>query len=93
MAADGESLKPVDPVDWYDANAAEAVALYESVPAAEVHGWMLDVLPKRAGLVLEVGAGSGRDAGWLASLGHQVVAVEPSNRMRAFAQRQDPDLV
>jgi hypothetical protein len=47
MAADEESLKPVDPVDWYDANAAEVVSLYESVPAAEVHGWMLDVLPKR----------------------------------------------
>jgi hypothetical protein len=31
-------------------------------PAAKVHGWLLDVLPKNAGLVLKVGAGSGRDA-------------------------------
>jgi hypothetical protein len=38
MAADEESLKPVDPIDWYDANADEPVALYESVLAAEVHG-------------------------------------------------------
>jgi SAM-dependent methyltransferase len=91
MAADEESLKPVDPIDWYDANADEAVALYESVPAVEVHGWLLDVLPKNSGLILEVGAGSGRDAGWLASLGHQIVAVEPSDRMRAFAQRLHAD--
>ena len=33
-----------------------------------------------------MGAGSGRDAAWLASLGHEVIAVEPSDQMRARAQ-------
>jgi SAM-dependent methyltransferase len=92
MAADEHSLKTVDPIEWYDANADETVALYESFSAAEVHAWLLDVLPKRAGLVLEVGAGSGRDAAWLASQGHQVVAVDPSDRMRAHAQRLHGDV-
>ena len=38
--------------------------------------------PARPTLVLDVGAGSSRDAEWLASLGHQVVAVEPPDQMQ-----------
>jgi SAM-dependent methyltransferase len=37
--------------------------------------------------VLDVGAGSGRDAAWLASLGFEVVAVEPSAAMVQEARR------
>jgi SAM-dependent methyltransferase len=87
MAADGELLKPIDPIDWYDANADETVLQYEGLPAAEAHAWLIDCLPARPALVLDVGAGSGRDAEWLASLGHQVVAVEPSDQMRARARQ------
>ena len=42
--------------------------------------------------MLDVGAGSGRDAAWLASLGHEVVAVDPSPAMRAQARLRHPDL-
>jgi FkbM family methyltransferase len=37
--------------------------------------------------VLDIGAGSGRDAAWLASLGYEVIAVEPSAAMVREAQR------
>lgn len=41
--------------------------------------------------MLDVGAGSGRDAAWLAGLGHQVLAVEPSATFRAEGARLHPD--
>ncbi|MBP2316814.1 class I SAM-dependent methyltransferase [Azospirillum soli] len=82
---------PPDAVAAYDHRAADLAAQYESVAAEDVHGPVLDLLPATPGAVLDVGAGSGRDAAWLARLGHQVVAVEPSAGMRAEAQRRHAD--
>ena len=48
-------------------------------------------MPAAPALVLDVGAGSGRDAAWLTRLGHDVVAVEPSPAMRAEAERRHAD--
>ena len=76
---------------WYETHAAEAAARYESVAAEQINGWLLDLLPKRPACVLDVGAGSGRDAAWIASLGHQVIAVEPSAAMRVQARRWHPE--
>ncbi|MCG5549622.1 class I SAM-dependent methyltransferase, partial [Halorhodospira halochloris] len=42
-------------------------------------------------LVLDIGAGSGRDAAWLAVQGHDVVAVEPAAELRQEAQRRHRD--
>ncbi|MGY0714692.1 methyltransferase domain-containing protein [Azospirillum argentinense] len=80
-----------DAVAAYDRRAGELFAQYESVAAEDVHSAVLDLLPSAPGAVLDVGAGSGRDAAWLARLGHQVVAVEPSAGMRAEAQRRHGD--
>ena len=80
----------VGPIAWYDANAEAVVARYEAVASEAVHGWMLDLLPQSSASVLDIGAGSGRDAAWLAANGHDVVAVEPSASMRiAAASRHD----
>lgn len=72
-----------DPVAWYDANAEAAVAQYEGLTSDTVHGWLRDLLPKTSATVLDIGAGSGRDAAWLSAKGYDVVAVEPSASMRA----------
>lgn len=77
--------------DYYDCNATSLSATYESLDASRLHAWLLDSLPARPGCVLDVGAGSGRDAAWLASLGHDVVAVEPSGGMVREAQRRHVD--
>ena len=69
----------------------EAAARYESVDAARVNGWLRDFLPSAPAAVLDVGAGSGRDAAWLASLGHDVVAVEPDRFMREEVRRWHPE--
>ncbi|MEV7503309.1 class I SAM-dependent methyltransferase [Streptomyces sp. NPDC093018] len=68
--------------------AAEALARqYESVSFAEVHREVLHLFPARPGSVLDVGAGSGRDAAALAARGHRVVAAEPTARLRALGRR------
>jgi SAM-dependent methyltransferase len=61
------------------------------VDPSKLNHWLLDLIPQTPGTVLDVGAGSGRDAAWFALQGHDVVAVEPSNSMRAEAQRLHVD--
>ena len=79
-----------DAVCWYDQNISVVSPRYESVAAETVHRWLVDLLPNAPALVLDVGAGTGRDAAWLASRGLEVIAVEPSGAMRAEAQRLHP---
>lgn len=46
------------------------------------------LLPSRRAAILEIGAGNGQDAAWLAAQGHSVVAVESSPALLAQAQRR-----
>lgn len=69
----------------------EAAARYESVDASRVNNWLREFLPSKPAAVLDVGAGSGRDATWLASKGHDVVAVEPDRVMREEIDRWHPE--
>ena len=78
-------------IAWYDDNAEMAVARYEEAPFEAVHGWLIDLLPPRPALILDVGAGGGRDAAWLDARGYEVVAVEPSASMRSLATRLHPE--
>src|SRR4051794_31043688 len=80
-----------DPMSWYDTNAKAVSQHYEKVAAESVHGWLIDLLPSRPATVLDVGAGSGRDAAWLCDLGYEVVAVEPSSEMRSVGQGYHAD--
>lgn len=80
-----------DAIAWYDAHADTLADQYESVPCESIHHWLREFLPRKPGTILDVGAGSGRDAAWLASLGYDVVAVEPSPRMRSAAQARHAD--
>jgi SAM-dependent methyltransferase len=77
----------LDSVAWYDAHAGTQAAAYEAIDPARRHGWLTGLLPTAPALVLDVGAGSGRDAAWFSRLGHDVVAVEPSAALRAEAAR------
>lgn len=79
-----------DPIAWYERHAAQLVSSYEALPPGRLHGWLDGLLPTAPALVLDVGAGSGRDAAWLAGLGHDIVAVEPAAAMRAEAARLHP---
>ena len=75
-------------ISWYDKNAAEVAGSYEVAKTEKVHEWFFDHLPNRQLMILDVGAGSGRDAAYFSSLGHDVVAVEPSEGMRTEAMKK-----
>lgn len=86
-AADGERVSQLRGVAGY-ARAADALAVqYEEVTFCEVHRDVLGLVPTRPARILDVGAGTGRDAAALAALGHSVVAVEPTAELRVHGQR------
>ena len=74
-----------------DLEAWDAAARYETIEAQRVNGWLTDLLPNGKACILDVGAGSGRDAAWLATLGHDVVAIEPDAALREENERRHPD--
>ena len=72
----------------YNTQAEILADQYESIGFATVHGDVLYLMPARPSRVLDVGAGSGRDAAALAARGHTVVAVEPAAELRREGQRR-----
>lgn len=76
---------------YYSQHADELLYRYESVAFEIVHADLIPNLPKRPGAALDVGAGSGRDAAWLAARGWTVVAVEPSKQLREGSRRLHPE--
>ncbi|MFE9401088.1 class I SAM-dependent methyltransferase [Streptomyces sp. NPDC006530] len=74
------------------AETADALAVqYEEVTFDEVHRDVLHLVPAEPGRILDVGAGTGRDATALAARGHSVVAVEPTAELRAHGRRIHAD--
>lgn len=76
----------------YAAAASKLFARYESFGFEHAHAAVLHLIPTAPGRVLDIGAGAGRDAAYLAAKGHRVVAVEPTGalRMRAAALHKSP---
>lgn len=77
-------------IPHYDQHAQQLVTQYESLTFEEVHPSLLDGLPAPGAAILDIGAGSGRDAAWFAAQGYDVVAVEPSEAMRTLARQRHP---
>lgn len=69
-------------IEAYAADAAGSVARAEAISSAELYTPVADLLPTAAADVLDVGAGTGRDAAWFANQGHRVLAVEPVDAFR-----------
>ncbi|MEW6451314.1 MAG: class I SAM-dependent methyltransferase [Pseudomonadota bacterium] len=76
---------------YYAQNADALIGRYESVSFETVHADLIRHLPVEPGAALDVGAGSGRDAAWLAKRGWSVVAVEPSGTLREGGRRLHPE--
>ncbi|QXJ24065.1 class I SAM-dependent methyltransferase [Actinomadura graeca] len=71
----------------YAEEAGALVRQYEGLAFTDVHKDVLHLFPRVPSRVLDVGAGSGRDAAALAREGHRVVAVEPTAELRGHGQR------
>lgn len=78
----------------YAAQAQAYAQLYDSLDATAVHAeWLPLLATMTPGAALDVGAGSGRDARWLASRGWHVTAVEPASPLRMLAAQQASPMI
>jgi SAM-dependent methyltransferase len=75
----------------YNRNAESYSIKYESTSFEQVHGDWISLVPTNQSLILDIGAGSGRDAAWFAEKGHEVVAVEPADGMLTKAKMLHPN--
>ena len=71
--------------EGYAEEAEALVEQYERLRFAELHKRVLHLVPAAPSRVLDIGAGTGRDAAAFAAMGHAVVAVEPTAELRARA--------
>ncbi len=74
----------------YAENATALIERYEALPFTHKHEAVMHLLPKFPVEALDIGAGTGADAQWLAGQGHRVVAVEPTAPLRAFGAAEHP---
>lgn len=73
------------------ADEADALVIqYESVSFADVHRRVLHLIPASPTRILDIGAGTGRDAAGFAAMGYDVTAVEPTTELRVRAQALHP---
>ncbi len=77
-------------IENYAEEALELLKRYESVSFADHHRSVMHLIPTAPGRVLDVGAGTGRDAAGFVALGHTVVAVEPTEELRRGAMALHP---
>lgn len=74
----------------YADEADALVRQYESIAFEDVHESVLHLIPATPGRVLDIGAGTGRDAAGFAAMGHHMTAVEPTLELRSAAQTLHP---
>jgi SAM-dependent methyltransferase len=74
----------------YSAEAPELLKLYESIRFEDAHCGLIDLIPAAPIDVLDIGAGTGRDAAWFAGRGDRVTAIEPTREMREGAMALHP---
>ena len=69
-------------MSYYSQNSKALIEQYENIESEVLHSDWLPFLPKNPGLACDIGAGTGRDANWLAAKGWSVYAVEPEHAFR-----------
>lgn len=73
-------------ISYYNKNAVELAKQYDSLSFESVHKSWKQYWPGKGANVLDVGAGSGRDAKWFSEHGCDVIAIEPSQPLRELGE-------
>ena len=76
--------------EGYADEAEELVKQYERISFTEVHRQVIHLIPTAPSRILDIGAGTGRDAAGFAAMGHRVIAVEPTAELRLRAKALHP---
>ena len=76
---------------YYEDNAKYLSQRYESAKVDTIHSLLLKTFPSKSYL-LEIGCGSGRDAGFMYQKGYDVLAIDGSREMIFEAKRCHPEL-
>jgi SAM-dependent methyltransferase len=74
----------------YEKDMETLVRKLEAIPFEALHREVLPLFPPPPASILDIGAGSGRDAAAFAAFGYTVTAVEPAARLRERAQALHP---
>lgn len=93
VARDIEDLEQAAPTNVLEVYAREAQHLaqsFEEISSSDVYAPLAHLLPAQAARIVDVGAGTGRDAAWFAAQGHSVLAVEPTDSLRATGMALHP---
>ena len=80
----------VSGTEHYAEEAPDLLKRYESISFADTHRSVMHLIPNEPCRVLDIGAGTGRDAAGFVAMGHRVVAVEPTEEMRRGAMALHP---
>src|SRR4051812_45736794 len=75
----------------YEESSAGLIDRFEAIDPAALYASVAEAFPDAPRRILDIGAGTGRDAAWLAAQGHQVLAVEPVDALRRAGQRLHPE--
>lgn len=76
--------------EGYFEDSDSLIPRYEGVPFTEKYKAVLHLLPTKASKILDIGAGTGGDAAWLATKGHCILAVEPTDPLREAGAKLHP---
>ncbi|GAB5447379.1 class I SAM-dependent methyltransferase [Gymnodinialimonas sp.] len=79
---------------YEEAAKGDFIARVEAISSAELLAPAIKHIPTTPCRILDVGAGTGRDAAWFASLSHTVSAVEPVDALRqaGMAKHTSPNI-
>lgn len=72
----------------YKSAAPRLIARFEEISTEQLYQPVIDLLPTEPSRVVDIGAGTGRDADWLAARGHSVLAVEPVEEFRKAGMKR-----
>ena len=78
---------------FYHKHATCLAKQYDSLECETVHRAWSTYWPKYGANVLDIGAGSGRDARWFAAQGCSVVAVEPCKKLLQLAKKNSAQAI